>query len=134
MHAVDFVQLSLLPVVLFALVLDTRAWADWVLVAALGIGVVMDAFQHGNIRWNPKHPLARVWNLALNHPLFHSWHHTRDGDRCDGNYGNALVIWDRLFGSEVTGEAPPPLMGLEPSQAIEESLLGWQLLRRRTEG
>jgi len=133
MHVVDFIQLSLLPILLFSVVLNTSAWADWVLVAALGIGVVMDSFQHGNIRWNPRHPLARVWNLALNHPLFHSWHHTRDGHRCDGNYGNALVIWDRIFGTEVTGEAPPPLMGLEPTQAIEESLLGWHMLRRRTE-
>jgi len=132
MHVVDFVQLALLPVLLFTVVIDTHDWPAWVLMVALGIGVVMDAFQHGNIRWNAAHPLARLWDLALNHPLFHSWHHTRDGDRCDGNYGNALVIWDRLFGSEVTGPAPPDLMGLEADQSLQDSLHGWQLLRPRS--
>jgi sterol desaturase/sphingolipid hydroxylase (fatty acid hydroxylase superfamily) len=133
MHLVDFLQLSLLPVLLFECLFITSGWAPGVLEAVLAVGVVMDAFQHGNIRWNPRHPLARAWNLALNHPLFHSWHHTRDGHRCDGNYGNALVIWDRLFRSEVTGDEPPPLMGLGPDQAIEESLLGWLLLRSQAE-
>ena len=131
MHVVDFIQLALLPVLLFSVVIDTRDWPEWILMVALGIGVVMDAFQHGNIRWNPDNPLARVWNLALNHPLFHSWHHTRDGHRCDGNYGNALVIWDRLFGSDVTGDAPPELMGLESGQSLKDSLLGWHLLQPR---
>lgn len=130
MHVVDFIQLSLLPVLLFKVILDTSAWPEWVLLVALGIGVVMDAFQHSNLRWNPDHPAAKVWNLALNHPLFHSWHHTRDGVRCDGNYGNALVIWDRLFGSDVTEGAPPELMGLESDQALTNSLMGWHLLRR----
>jgi sterol desaturase/sphingolipid hydroxylase (fatty acid hydroxylase superfamily) len=133
MHVVDFIQLGLLPVLLFTVVLDTQSWPEWVLIVAMGIGVVMDAFQHANIRWNPEHRLARLWDLALNHPLFHSWHHTRDGHRCDGNYGNALVIWDRLFRSEVTGAAPPKLMGLEPDQDLRNSLLGWHLLRPQSE-
>jgi sterol desaturase/sphingolipid hydroxylase (fatty acid hydroxylase superfamily) len=134
MHPVDFVQLALLPIVVFTVVLDTSDWPSWVLSGALGIGVIMDPFQHGNIRWNPKHPLAKLWNLALNHPLFHSWHHTRDGALCDGNYGNALVIWDRLFGSDVTGSEPPELMGLEEDQALDNSVSGWLLLRPRSQG
>lgn len=133
MHVVDFIQLGLLPVLLFTVLLDTQGWPEWVLIVAMGIGVVMDAFQHANIRWNPDHLLTRLWGVALNHPLFHSWHHTRDGHRCDGNYGNALVIWDRLFRSEVTGPAPPELMGLEPDQGLQPSLLGWHLLRPRSE-
>lgn len=132
MHLVDFIQLSLLPVVIFQTLLFTGSWAPGVIEAALAVGVVMDAFQHGNIRWNAEHPAARVWGLAFNHPLFHSWHHTRDGERCDGNYGNSLVIWDRIFRTEVTGSEPPALMGLEPEQALHESLLGWHRLRPRT--
>ncbi len=130
MHVVDFVQLSLLPVVLFSVVLDVTSWAGWVLPAALSIGAVFDAFQHANLAWNPKHPLARVWNILLNHPHFHAWHHTRDGSRCDGNYGNTLVIWDRMFGSDVTGEALPEAYGLERDQALQNDLIGMQLLRQ----
>ncbi len=131
MHVVDFLQLSMLPVLLFGILLDTSDWASWVLPVTLGVGVCFDAFQHGNIRWNSQHPLARGWNLLLNHPHFHVWHHTRDAQLCDGNYGNTLVIWDRLFGSEVTKPEPPEALGLDSSQALQESIVGWQLLRRR---
>jgi len=131
MHVVDFVQLSLLPIVLFATVLNISTWETWVLPAALTVGAVFDAFQHANLAWNPRNPLARVWGLVLNHPHFHAWHHTRDGERCDGNYGNTLVIWDRLFGSDVTGAELPEAYGLEPSQALTNDLVGMQLLRHR---
>lgn len=130
MHVVDFIQLSLLPVVLFSVLLDVTAWETWVLVAALSVGAVFDAFQHANLTWNTNHPLARAWDVLFNHPHFHAWHHTRDGSRCDGNYGNTLVIWDRFFGSDVTGESLPEAYGLEPSQALENHLVGMQLLRR----
>jgi len=131
MHLVDFVQLALLPWVLFSTLLDVSTWESWVVPAALSVGAVFDAFQHANLRWNPRHPVARVWGLVLNHPHFHAWHHTRDGNRCDGNYGNTLVIWDRFFGSVVTGEALPEAYGLEADQALENGLLSMQLLKRR---
>ena len=131
MHVVDFLQLSAIPVVLFSIVFDTAGFSPWVEPAALGVGVFFDAIEHGNVRVDPKGTLFRAWNLLFNSPHFHSWHHTRDGARCDGNYGNTLVIWDRLFGTEVTGPLPPPLFGLERDQALENSLVGWHLLRRR---
>lgn len=132
MHLVDFLQLSLIPVVLFGLLFDGRQLEPWVLPAALAIADVFDAFEHSNMRWSEKNPLTRAWGLVLNNPLFHSWHHTRDGALCDGNYGNTLVIWDRMFGTDVTRPEPPPLMGLEESQALDDrSVLGLQLLRPR---
>ena len=134
MHFVDFVQLSLLPMVMFALVLDVASWDAWALPAALAVGVVSDAFQHGNIRVDMGHPLMRAWDKLFNHPHFHAWHHTRDGQRCDGNYGNALVVWDRLFGTEVTGPQPPELFGLVGDQALDNGVVGLQLLRRRRRG
>lgn len=130
MHVVDFLQLAMLPVVLFSAVLNVSSWSPWVLTAALSVGAVADAFQHANLRWNPRHPVAKVWGLVFNHPHFHAWHHTRDGARCDGNYGNTLVIWDRLFGSDVTGEELPEAYGLEPNQALSNHLLEMHLLRR----
>ena len=84
--------------------------------------------------WSLDNPAARAWHMLLNNPLFHSWHHTRDGALCDGNYGNTLVIWDRLFKTEVTQSKPPVLMGLGGDQIIDDrSLIGLQLLRPRVQ-
>ena len=131
MHVVDFLQLAMLPVVLFSVVLNVSSWPTWVLPAALAVGAVADAFQHANLRWNPRHPVARIWGWVFNHPHFHAWHHTRDGSLCDGNYGNALVIWDRMFGSDVTGAELPEAYGLESDQALTNDLVSMHLLRRR---
>ena len=99
--------------------------------AALGVGIVMDCFEHGNIAVDTNTRVFKVWDKLLNNPHFHSWHHTRDGARRDGNYGNTFVIWDRMFKTEVTGPEPPELYGLEDCKALENTLLGWQLLRPR---
>ena len=131
MHAVDFLQLSALPILLFGVLFDTRGWHPAVIPAVMGVGVVFDAFQHANLRWDPAHPLARLWGRAFNNPHFHSWHHTRDGATVDGNYGNTLVLWDRLFGSDVTRPGLPAAFGVSGDQALAEGPLAWQLLRPR---
>lgn len=134
MHLVDFVQLAGMPVLLAGWVFGVEGVAGWVWPWAMVPGVLFDAFEHGNIRFSLRHPLARAWHVLFNNPLFHSWHHTRDGHLCDGNYGNVLVIWDRVFGSEVTQPEPPALMGIDGPQRLEESLAGLQLLRPRDPG
>lgn len=131
MHVVDFVQLAFLPVFLFSVLLNTSGWAPWVIMAALAVGGVFDAFQHANLRWNAQTRFGRLWGHVFNNPHFHAWHHTRDGALCDGNYGNTLVIWDRMFGSVVTQDELPDAFGLESDQALENSLVSMQLLKRR---
>ena len=130
MHLVDFAQLISIPLFVFGVLLDGQAFEPWVIPAALAVGDVMDAFEHANIRMNMRHPFWRAWNTLFNCPGFHAWHHTRDGSLCNGNYSNTLVIWDRMFGSDVTRPDPPALYGLEPDQALDNSLLGWVILRR----
>lgn len=132
MHVVDFLQLAAIPVVLFSLLFNGKQLDPWVLPAALAVADVMDAFEHANVRMDRTSPLVRAWSLLFNSPSFHCWHHTRDGALCDGNYGNTLVIWDRLFGTDVTQVQPPALYGIEENQALENSVLGWQLLRKRS--
>lgn len=131
MHLVDFVQLAALPVLLFGVLLDISSFAPWVLPAALGVGVVFDAFEHSNLRMNSRSKVFKVWDILLNSPHFHSWHHTREGKKYDGNYGNTFVIWDRMFGTEVTREDPPEEYGIVEWDTLEESVLGWWLLRPR---
>jgi len=118
MHAVDFFQLSAIPIVLFGVLLDTSQTVDWALPVALGIGVVMDSFQHSNLRFDLTKPWNRAWHMVLNNPHFHAWHHTRDGHICDGNYSNTLIIWDRIFGSDVTRPVLPEAYGLGGDQTL----------------
>lgn len=130
MHVVDFIQLSFLPIVLFGVLIDTRGFADWVIPTAMGIGVFFDAFQHANISFPIQHPLGRLWHMFLNNPHFHVWHHTIDGSEIDGNYSNTLIIWDRIFGTDVTQPVVPRALGLG-HDPIKNSTLDLQLLRPR---
>jgi len=127
MHLVDFIQLAIIPILLFNVLFQPMS--PGVFEAAMGVGIVFDCFQHSNLHWDLSKPFQRTWHLLLNNPHFHSWHHTRDGVLCDGNYSNTLIIWDRIFGTEVTREYSPERMGLEPDQQVVNSVLGWQLLR-----
>jgi len=131
MHVVDFFILSAIPITLFGVIMDTANFSSWVVPSALGVGIVFDAFQHANLAMDMTKPWNKAWNLLLNNPHFHSWHHTRDGVLCDGNYSNTIIVWDRLFGTEVTQPVPPEKYGLESSQALVDSVLGWQLLSLR---
>ena len=128
MHIGDFFQLSALPIVIFGVLLDTRGWSPWVLPAVMGVGIVFDGFQHANLRF-PAQGLGAIWGRVFNNPHFHAWHHTDEGHVIDGNYGNSLTVWDRLFGSEVTQPGLPTAFGLRPEDALQNDPLGWQLLR-----
>ena len=127
MHVVDFVQLAIIPILIFKVVF--QALDPWVFEAAMGVGIVFDCFQHSNLRWDVNKPFQKLWHKALNNPHFHSWHHTRDGHLCDGNYSNSLIIWDRIFGTEVTQDHSPDLLGLGGDQRIQNHVLGWQFLK-----
>lgn len=129
MHVVDFVQLALLPVLLFSVVFDMTASPAWLLPACLVPGVVLDAFEHANVRLDIRHPFWRVWDRVLNNPHFHAWHHTADGALRDGNYGNALTVWDRLFGTCVSSDDLPEQFGLDEASKLRNSWWALQLLR-----
>ncbi len=129
MHVVDLIQLTALPLLIFHLIFDYASFAPGVVVGVLLIGAVMDAFIHANLPFDITRPLPRLWNRLLNNPHFHAWHHTRDGDLRDGNYSNTLIIWDRLFGSDVTSDVLPEAYGVPDDQMVENSTLGLQLLR-----
>lgn len=130
MHFVDFIQLALLPIILFGVVLDTQGFDAWVIPSALMVGVVFDAFQHANIHFPIEKPLAKQWHKVLNNPHFHIWHHTSMGAEIDGNYSNTLIIWDRIFGTDVTEAHCPEKLGLGEGQ-LKNNPLDLQLLKLR---
>ena len=129
MHVVDLFQLTAIPILVFGVVLDTSSFASWVVPSALALGILFDSFQHANIAMDMSKPWNRAFNLVLNNPHFHSWHHTRDGHLRDGNYGNVLVLWDRIFRTDVTQDELPDAFGLPQDQQLEQGVIGLQAMR-----
>ena len=117
---------------LLVILFDTRSFEEWVVPSVMLIGVFFDAFQHANISFNIQKTPQKIWHLLLNNPHFHVWHHTRDGREVDGNYGNSLLIWDRLFGTDVTQEYIPLELGITADQALQNDPISLQMLRSRT--
>jgi sterol desaturase/sphingolipid hydroxylase (fatty acid hydroxylase superfamily) len=128
MHVVDFLQLTAVPVLLFGVLFDVTRSPGWVIPAALIVGIVADAAEHANVAFPLDTWWRRAWFTCFNNPLFHSWHHTSNGHVVDGNYANALPLWDRLFGTDVTRPEPPACFGIE-KDPVEASVAGLQLLR-----
>jgi len=133
MHLVDFLQLSALPILLFGVLFDTRGSPPWVVPGVLIVGIVADTIEHANVPFKVDTWWKRVWFYTFNTPLFHSWHHTREGHLIDGNYAAAFPIWDRLFGTDVTRPEPPALYGLGEDR-LDASVLGMQALRSERTG
>ena len=129
MHFLDFIQLALLPTILFSTIFDVTSWSEWMLPSVLLVGTLFDAFQHSNMRFDITHPLGKMWHRFLNNPHYHAWHHVRNVEGQDGNYGNVLLIWDRLFGTEVTQGHIPNEMGLADSNNLINDPVSLQLLR-----
>jgi sterol desaturase/sphingolipid hydroxylase (fatty acid hydroxylase superfamily) len=66
-------------------------------------------------------------NWVLAGPELHRWHHSRDRSESEANYGNALIVWDVVFGTRrLPGRAPPLEVGLAgkpyPSAYVEQIL------------
>lgn len=58
--------------------------------------VFIGLLTHANIRLQ-----CGIFNAFLNTPNLHRWHHSPYQKETDTNYGEATVVWDRLFGSYV---------------------------------
>lgn len=130
MHVVDFVQLAVLPMLLFSIAFDTSHFDPlvWLVLSAIIAG--MDAFQHADLRFPLTHPLAKAWDSMFNSPHFHSWHHTSEPGKHHGNYGQTLVFWDRLFGTAILEPEAAQSLGLDASQQLAQEVWGLQMLRR----
>jgi sterol desaturase/sphingolipid hydroxylase (fatty acid hydroxylase superfamily) len=65
-----------------------------VVVAALAILALNMMLQHGNINYRAG-ILRRLFSVAE----LHRWHHLRDAERAQVNFGAWLVVWDMIFGT-----------------------------------
>jgi sterol desaturase/sphingolipid hydroxylase (fatty acid hydroxylase superfamily) len=65
---------------------------------------VLGVLQHGNLRMRTP-PFVDRWLCT---PAVHRVHHSRDAGESNANFGTAIMIFDRLFGSWVAPSGPGP--------------------------
>jgi sterol desaturase/sphingolipid hydroxylase (fatty acid hydroxylase superfamily) len=92
------------PIELFLISLSVLALFDFdntALFAALNTTGVISTFAHANVRSNPP-----IWySFFFTTIRHHSLHHSTDYDSTRANYGNSLILLDRVFGTYREGEA-----------------------------
>lgn len=98
------------PVELFLIGLGVGGFFDFLPRAALLAGVLglaVGTYQHINVRFNT----PRWWRFIFNTTEHHSVHHSQDYEATRSNYASTWIIYDRIFGTCVDGEAE--LLGME---------------------
>jgi sterol desaturase/sphingolipid hydroxylase (fatty acid hydroxylase superfamily) len=123
------------PVELFLIGLGIGGMFDFLPRAALlagAIGLAVGTYQHINVRFNT----PRWWRFLFNTTEHHSVHHSQDFQASRSNYGSTWIIFDRLFGTCVDGEAE--LLGMEGGRrmSVGETMTypfteGWKAIRER---
>ncbi|WP_076073301.1 sterol desaturase family protein [Sphingomonas montana] len=92
------------PIELFLISLSVVALLDLpqaAIFCAINILAVVATFAHANTRFDPPRWYAFVFTTIRNHSLHHSTGY--EETRC--NYGNSLILLDRIFGTYREGEA-----------------------------
>lgn len=91
------------PIELFLISLSLLALFDFeatALFAGLNVLNVITVFAHANVRSDPP-----IWySFFFTTIRHHSLHHSTDFDSTRSNYGNALILLDRVFGTYREGE------------------------------
>jgi len=91
------------PIELFLISLSVLALFDFddkALFAAYNVLGVISTFAHANVRSDPP-----VWySFFLTTIRHHSLHHSTDYENTRCNYGNSLILLDRIFGTYKEGE------------------------------
>jgi sterol desaturase/sphingolipid hydroxylase (fatty acid hydroxylase superfamily) len=84
-------------------------------------------FTHLPPKWVPQR-IDRALSVAVNTPSLHQLHHSSLQIETDTNYGNVLMIWDRLFGTYLAAPSTPRpgfTLGLDefPQQKAQDPFL-----------
>ena len=96
--------------------------------AAINTMGVISSFAHANVRADPP-----IWySFFFTTIRHHSLHHSTDYDSTRCNYGNSLILFDRIFGTYREGEAV--LVGQDERKRLsirEQTLFPFQPLIER---
>ncbi len=104
------------PVELFLIGLGVGGFFDFLPRAFLiagAIGVTVGIYQHINVRFNT----PAWWRFIFNTTEHHSVHHSQDYEATRSNYSATWIIWDRIFGTCVDGEAE--VLGMEGGRRMD---------------
>lgn len=125
------------PIELFLIGLGIGGFFDFLPRAFLlagAFGMAVGTYQHINVRFNT----PRWWRFIFNTTEHHSVHHSQDYEATRSNYSGTWILWDRLFGTCVDGEAE--LLGMEGGRRmdIRETMVfpftqAWKDLKARRE-
>lgn len=80
------------------------------LLAYLAISQPVLMLQHANLRLN-----SGLLNYVFSTNEVHRWHHSSQTTEANSNYGNAIVLWDQVFGTfhyAPDGRNEPEAIGL----------------------
>ncbi|WP_417621188.1 sterol desaturase family protein [Parasphingorhabdus sp.] len=126
------------PVELFLIGLGIGGFFDFIPRAFLiagAIGLAVGTYQHINVRFNT----PRWWLFLFNTTEHHSVHHSQDYEATRSNYASTWIIFDRIFGTCVDGEAE--LLGMEGGRRmpINETMVfpfteGYKSIKSRIQG
>jgi sterol desaturase/sphingolipid hydroxylase (fatty acid hydroxylase superfamily) len=78
------------------------------IIAIAPVSAVYNIFVHANLDWR----FGPLDYLFVS-PGMHRWHHSAEAEGCNSNYGEALAIWDVIFGTFRLPEAAPERLGLD---------------------
>lgn len=104
------------PVELFLIGLGIAGFFDFLPRAFLlagAIGMAVGTYQHINVRFNT----PAWWRYLFNTTEHHSVHHSQDYEATRSNYSGTWIIWDRIFGTCIDGEAE--LLGMEGGRRMD---------------
>jgi len=104
------------PVELFLIGLGIGGFFDFIPQAFLlagALGLAVGTYKHINVRFNT----PGWWRYLFNTTEHHSVHHSQDYQATRSNYGSTWIIWDRMFGTCVDGEAE--LLGMEGGRRMD---------------
>jgi sterol desaturase/sphingolipid hydroxylase (fatty acid hydroxylase superfamily) len=93
------------PIELFLISLGVIALFDWdkaALFAGISVGATVAVYAHANVRADPPRWYSFFFTTIRNHSLHHTALSYED-TRC--NYGNSLILLDRIFGTYREGES-----------------------------
>ncbi len=77
------------------------------ILAFAPLSAMYNIFTHANVDWRLG-PLAKVFVS----PTMHRWHHAVETEGCNANFGEALAIWDVMFGTYYLPDHLPQRLGL----------------------
>ena len=123
------------PVEIFLIGLGIGGFFDFLPRAVLlagTFGLAVGIYQHINVRFNT----PAWWRFMFNTTEHHSLHHSQDYEATRSNYAGTWIIFDRMFGTCIDGEAE--LLGMEGGRrmSIREQMTytfteGWKAAKQR---